>query len=184
MPDIDGQLYTSFLTNNDPKALEALFNKYRDGLILFIYGFVQNIDEAEELMMDTFAVLVSGTARYKEKANASFKTWLYAIAKNTALKAARKTSREVALTDDEAAEESLEDAVISDERRRTVRRALGRVSKDYREALYLVYIEQMPNGDAAKVMKKSKRQIENLLYRAKSALRRELEKEGFTYEDL
>ena len=62
MPDIDGLLYTSFLTNNDSKALEALFNKYRDGLILFIYGFVQNIDEAEELMMDTFAVLVSGTA--------------------------------------------------------------------------------------------------------------------------
>ena len=33
-------------------------------------------------------------------------------------------------------------------------------------------------------MKKSKRQIENLLYRAKGALRRELERGGITNEDL
>ena len=33
-------------------------------------------------------------------------------------------------------------------------------------------------------MKKSKKQIENLLARAKGALRRELQKEGFTYENL
>ena len=38
--------------------------------------------------------------------------------------------------------------------------------------------------EAAKILGKSKRQIENLLYRAKSALKAKLEKEGFTYEKL
>jgi len=33
-------------------------------------------------------------------------------------------------------------------------------------------------------MGKSKRQIENMMYQAKKALRTELEKEGFVYEDL
>ena len=65
MPDNDGLLYTRFLTSGDQNALEVLFSKYRESLVLFIYGFVQNIDIAEELMMDTFAVLVSGVARYK-----------------------------------------------------------------------------------------------------------------------
>lgn len=33
-------------------------------------------------------------------------------------------------------------------------------------------------------MQRSNRQIENLIYRAKKALREELEKEGFVYEGL
>ena len=33
-------------------------------------------------------------------------------------------------------------------------------------------------------MKKSKKQIENLLYNAKKALKSELEKEGVTYDEL
>ena len=33
-------------------------------------------------------------------------------------------------------------------------------------------------------MKKSRKQIENLLYNAKKALKSELEKEGFDYEEL
>ncbi len=33
-------------------------------------------------------------------------------------------------------------------------------------------------------MKKSKRQIENLVYRAKMSLKSELDKEGFIYEKL
>jgi len=48
----------------------------------------------------------------------------------------------------------------------------------------LVYIENFSNQEAAAVMKKSLRQIENLLYQAKRSLRSELEKEGFVYENL
>ena len=44
MPDNDGQLYTRFLTSGDQDALEVLFNKYKEGLVLFIYGFVKNIN--------------------------------------------------------------------------------------------------------------------------------------------
>ena len=40
------------------------------------------------------------------------------------------------------------------------------------------------NEEIAKIMKKNKRQIENLIYRAKGALKSELEKEGFEYERL
>ena len=50
--------------------------------------------------------------------------------------------------------------------------------------LYLVYFENFSNEQAAKVMKKSKRQVENLIYRAKQSLKTELDKEGFIYEEL
>ena len=58
------------------------------------------------------------------------------------------------------------------------------LSSDYRQVLYLTFFEELSNTEAAKIMHKSNRQIENLLYRAKLALRSKLEKEGFKYERL
>ena len=43
--------------------------------------------------------------------------------------------------------------------------------------LYLIYFEGFNNEETAHIMKKSKRQIENLLYRAKQALKNEFDKE-------
>ena len=45
-------------------------------------------------------------------------------------------------------------------------------------AVHLVYFEDMSYEDAAKVMKKTKKQVDNLLYRAKGALRATLGKES------
>ena len=39
------------------------------------------------------------------------------------------------------------------------------------------------NEETALIMKKSKRQVENLLYNAKKALRAELERSGYDYEE-
>ena len=50
--------------------------------------------------------------------------------------------------------------------------------------LYLKFFAELSNQESAKVMGKSKRQIENLLYQAKQALRAELEQEGFDYDGL
>ena len=45
------------------------------------------------------------------------------------------------------------------------------------------YFDEVDGDGAAKIMGKSKKQLANLLYRAKQALKTELEKEGFCYED-
>ena len=50
--------------------------------------------------------------------------------------------------------------------------------------LWLTFFEGLSTSDAAAVMRKTNRQIENLLYRAKISLKSELEKEGFVYEEL
>jgi RNA polymerase sigma-70 factor (ECF subfamily) len=83
-----------------------------------------------------------------------------------------------------ADERSLEEEYIKNEEKIILHRAIKSLSRDYSAVLYLVYFEEMSNEDAAKVLGKNKRQIENLLYRAKTALKTKLEKEGFTYEKL
>ncbi len=64
-----------------------------------------------------------------------------------------------------------------------IRRALDRINPDYARVLYLSFFEDFGNGEIAKIMHKTNRQVENLLYRAKRSLKTELEKEGFDYEE-
>ena len=78
----------------------------------------------------------------------------------------------------------LERLYIIEERKITVHRALKKLNAEYRQVLWLLYFDGMTNSDAAIVMKKNARQMKNLVYRAKSALKSELDKEGFVYEEL
>ena len=46
------EIYLRYITEYDDKDLEALLAAYRDGLYLFLLGYVKNEEDAEELMMD------------------------------------------------------------------------------------------------------------------------------------
>ena len=72
----------------------------------------------------------------------------------------------------------LEELVLADARKRAVSAALDMLSDDMRAAVHLVYFEQLGAEEAAKVMKKNVKQVYNLLYRAKNALRTILGEEG------
>lgn len=189
MPDNDGLLYTRFLTSGDQNALEVLFSKYRESLVLFIYGFVQNIDIAEELMMDTFAVLVSGVARYKEKDNALFKTWLFAVAKNQAFLHLRKqriwfVSLEKEFLDNMEADASTQPiaVLLKTERDAQLYRSLKVIDANYRQALYLQYFEDMKPEQISRIIKKNIKQTYNLLARGKEALRAIYAKMGHSWD--
>ena len=60
---------------------------------------------------------------------------------------------------------------------------MDKLPPQYRQVLHLIFFEEFDNTESAKILKKSKRQIEMLTYRAKKALKAQLEKEGFEYED-
>ena len=166
----DGLLYTRFLDDHDHNALEILFNKYRDSLILFIHGFVQNPDDAEELMMDTFAILASGTSRYKEKENASFKTWLYAIAKNQALLLQADVSFQPV------------NILLDNERDKRLYRAMESIDANYRQVLFLQCFENMKPEQICRIIRKNIKQTYNLLARGKEALRLAYERMGNSWD--
>ena len=178
--------YRRFLDGDDT-GLGEIIRDYKDGLILYLNGYVKNIHIAEELAEDTFFKLCVKRPHFYEKY--SFKTWLYTIGKNLAINYLKKASWTAGLPISEyedvlADEESLEKEYIKNEEKIILHRAIGSLKPDYSAVLYLVYFEDMSNDETAKILKKSKRQIENLLYRAKAALKLKLEKEGFIYEEL
>ncbi|WP_028517302.1 RNA polymerase sigma factor [Ruminococcus flavefaciens] len=176
--------YRRFLAGDD-EGLYEIICEYRTGLILYLNSFVQNIHTAEELTEDTFAEIAIRCPKFSEKS--TFKTWLYAVGRNITAKFLRKNTKlsivPLELQEYIADEENLESKYIKGEQKRIVHKALHSLKSEYRQVLYLSYFEEFSNAEAALIMKKSKRQIEALLYNAKQALRSELERSGFEYEN-
>jgi len=56
-------------------------------------------------------------------------------------------------------------------------RALNELRPDYRDVLHLLYFEEMSYREAAAVLKKSAKQINNLAFRAKNAMRAAMQRE-------
>ena len=176
--------YHRFLAGDD-EGLYEIIKRYRTGLILYLNSFVQDIHTAAELTEDTFSELEVKCHKYSEKS--SFKTWLYAIGRNITIKYLRKHSKLsiVPLESQKhlADEKSIESNYIKSEQKRTVHKALHSLRSEYRQVLYLSFFEEFSNAETAMIMKKTKRQVESLLYNAKQALRSELERSGFEYEE-
>ncbi|MBR6670650.1 MAG: RNA polymerase subunit sigma-24, partial [Ruminococcus sp.] len=74
--------------------------------------------------------------------------------------------------------------LLINERNKELYITLKSIKAEYRQVLYLVFFEEFDNNEIAKIFRKNKRQIENLLYNAKKALKSELERRGFEYEKL
>ena len=173
--------YRRFRDNGDISGFDEIVMDYSDGLMLYLTSIVGNIWTAEELTEETFFLLGTKKPKFKEKC--SFKTWLYTIGRNIALNYLKKVYARkpvmARLISDEAA---VEDAYIKKEQQIAVHRAMRKLKPEYQQVLWLIYFDGLSNKEAAKVMKKSVRSTESILYRAKKSLRSQLEMEGIDYE--
>lgn len=59
----DESLYRQYLSGDD-EGLNALMKKYGDPLTLYIDGYLHDVHEAEELMLDVFAYLFTKKPKY------------------------------------------------------------------------------------------------------------------------
>lgn len=179
--------YIRFIGGDDDAFVEII-RLYKDGLVFYLDTFTHNLDAAEDLMEDTFVKIVTKKPAFRGKS--SFKTWLYAIGGNVArdwLRKNRSAAMEVSMEDlskELVAQENPERDVFRRENRIAILKALRTIRTDYAQVLWLVFFEGFSNEQAAKIMGKSKRQVENLLYRGKQSIKAELEREGFSYEGI
>ena len=171
----------------DDDGIVQIIKDHKDGLIFYLNSIVQNVHVAEDLMEDTFVKLIAKRPRFSGKS--TFKTWLYSIGRNVALDYLRKNARLNTVSPEEvlalkADEADVARQYLQTERKFQVHNALKQLNKDYRQVLVLIYFEDFENDQVAAILKKSNKQVENLVCRAKRSLKSELEKEGFVYEDL
>ena len=177
----DITLYQRFLSGDD-SGLQRLMERYGNSLTLYIDGYLHDIHEAEDLMIEAFAYFVAKRPRLRDD---GFRAYLYKSARHLALRCLQKKRRKQLFSFDDLEQEPesdvlLETLVQTDERNRILWRCMDALAPAYREALYLVYFEGMRHAEAAAVMRKTEKQIADLVYRGRASLRKTLEREGIT----
>ena len=172
--------YRRFL-NGDESAFDEIMKELFHGLMFFVDRYVHDTHAAEDIAIDAFSDLIVHKHRYNFKV--SLKTYLYMIGRSRALDYLkhRKVIEFAELSEEtevSSGEKTLEEQVLAEERKRAVNVAIAELPEDMRVVVHLIYFEEMTYEEAAKVMKKNRKQVDNLLYRAKKELRIILGKDG------
>lgn len=171
-------LYRRFL-DGDKQAFDELLVLYREPLTQFLFRFVGDYQAAEDLSIDAFAWLLVHPRRYNFKT--AFKTYLFVIGRSRALDFCKHRAKiQFASIDETDAADTLtpEQSVLQEERDRALHRAIASLPDEQAAVIHLIYFEEQSYDQAARVMGKTKKQIDNLLYRAKKQLRETLGDEG------
>ena len=180
--ETDEAIYLRYVANDDENDLEALLIRHREGLLLFLLGFVYSIEDAEDLLMDTFARLAVDKPYFEPRYPGSFKSWLYAIGRNNALMYIRKRKMApVSLDDSIPSDAGLpEVSLLREERNRQLYQVMAVLKPEYRRALTLLYMEGFSHEEIADALGMNIRQVYHLVERGRRSIRKALEGMGIT----
>ena len=187
----DDTLYQHFL-QGDTASYDELMIRYGDRLTFYLHGYLHDINDAEDLMIEAFARIMAKRPNIGEGA---FKAYLFKTARNLALRHHEQKRKmqvfSIDSLDSEIAERVLaagtgqidgnspvEEDIGLEERKKILHLCLDRIEPELKEALWLIYFEEMSYAEAAAVMKVNRKKIDHLLQRGKKNMKIELVKEG------
>ena len=163
----------------DQAAFLELYDRYRAPIFRFAYRLLGSVEIAEDVTHDCFLSLIRKPENFRPE-RASLKTYLYAAARNLALKHFRHSGRETGM--DEVKEEPQDSArrgplrrVLDEELAAQVREAVFRLPPLQREALILFEYEGLSLNEVAEIAGTDAGAIKARLYRAREGLKRLLQ---------
>ena len=141
---------------------------------------MKHFEDAEDLAAETFMELVVHKRRFDFRS--SFKTYLFAIARHKAIDHIRREKRRPRVSLEEMDREQadlicVEKTIITSQTLEEVKKVISKLSPDYATYLHLSLFDELENEEIAKIMKKTKKQMANISFRAKNALREALGRE-------
>jgi RNA polymerase sigma factor (sigma-70 family) len=173
----DDELLAAWRTG-DAEAADALFGRHFDALYRF---FRNKVDAAaDDLVQHTLLACFEGRDRFRGEC--SFRTYLFAIARNQLLVflAGKRSNRVVDPASESVADSAASPSVVLHERREQalVLHALRRLPIDHQVLLELFYWEQLAGSELALVLDVPEGTIRTRLRRARQLLAAEIEAIG------
>lgn len=164
------------------EAYEQLYNQYYESVYTLTYGILQNYDDAQDAVQQTFIHVFRKLSTLKN--HGSFFSWLMRIANNEALMILRKRKRtpvpdediDVKLLEQEVDEPMLPATMA--ERRDTaeqLRRMIEKLPYEQRETLVLYYYHQQKITEIAAIMDCSESTAKSRLRYARASVKKEVE---------
>ncbi|MDR2686994.1 MAG: RNA polymerase sigma factor [Oscillospiraceae bacterium] len=178
------EAYEAFCAG-DESGFDQLMREFQQSLVCFLLGYVHSPEAAEDLAEDTFVELLLHKGRFRGQS--SFKTFLFSVARHKAIDHLRREKRRPAVPLDDVTERGddamgPEELVLAGEQGAEIARAIRAIPQEYQEVLRLLYLERLSYEEIAPLMRKSRKQIDNLAYRARQALKISLGREAIWIE--
>lgn len=162
----------------DEAAFLSLYERYRAAVYRFAFRLLGSAALAEDVAHDCFLSLLKQPQLF-DPARASLRTYLYAAARNLALKQFRRQRGEAVLDDcvneprAPAAEQPL-DQLLAAELAEVVRQGVESLPPLQREALVLFEYEELSLAEIAEVVGADVGTVKARLWRAREGLRKTL----------
>ncbi len=158
MKEISDEELVKEFVNGKRDSLEKLYFRYKDKLIRLIWYYVNNTEDAEDILQTVFEKLIKSIKKYTVHRDASFKTYLYRIAINSSkdfLKHKRilqfiKFDGIKYIGEYDKNIQFAEDNIIVEK----VREYVNRLPSKYRDVIVLKYYEDLKYKEIAKILKK------------------------------
>lgn len=178
----DAELWNAF-RQGDEEAFAYLYRKFAPVLFSYGYHLCRNRDQTEDCLHDLFVHLHQHRAQLGETDNIKF--YLYRSLRRRIAEKAQANSRWVfeeetnvrqTITQPEfeldlSTETALIDQQTVQEQKKKIEYLLNRLPKRQKEALYLMYFEELSYPEIAKVMGLEIKSVYNLIYNSLVSLR-------------
>jgi len=172
-PDVEA------LKNGNERAFRCLFEQEKERLSRFVTKIVDDRDEAENIVQETFAEAYRQMDRFRGESKVS--TWLFSIARHLAYGHLRKSKRHNYLEhetiefleadQDGDAPSETQEVVETEERRRIVHDAMDDLPDHYRRVVQLRDLEEQSTAEAAKELGLTEVNVRVRLHRARKQLK-------------
>ena len=170
-------------------AFEVLINRHQRSVLNFIFRFLGNRADAEDLTQEVFLRVWKAAGTYKP--DAKFTTWLYRIATNLCINRQHairirklfvqshvqeqiQNSKDSSIIGESAGILSPEERLIDSEQSVRLLNALNELPTSQRVAIVLRIYDEMSYQEIAQIMDRSVSSVDSLLIRAKKNLHRKL----------
>lgn len=170
-------------------AFETLVRKYEKLVSTCAYSIVGNTEDALDVSQEVFLKVYKSLGSFK--GDSEFSTWLYRIAKNTALDFVRKRKQNTLSLDssgeenegfdlpDDSESSNPEKSALRNEKRELLRKAIDKLSDEHREIIILRDINEYSYEQIETMLGIESGTVKSRLYRARESLRKILLKENY-----
>ena len=179
----DEQLIARF-QSGDERAYIELVNRYRERLINFVFPFLGDFEQAEDVVQETMLKLYEKKHYYREIAK--FSTWIYTIARNLAntelrKKKRRKTTYISRMTKDDrqydipAVQADLNQNLQNEFIRDRIHAAIKELPEHFKTVIILRDIEELSYDDISNIVGVPLGTVKSRINRARLQLQAELQ---------
>jgi len=168
------------LSQEDPSYFSLIVDKYHEPFIRMARGITHSLEEAEDIVQETFVKIYSNATKFKKQPGIQFKSWAYKILMNTSFthyQKLKKTRGNVEYLDpvlyaDNPKLSGGTDFVYKSDARTTINKVIDKMPSHLGSPLKKYYFDDSSYEDIAKSEKISISTLKMRMFRSKRLFRK------------